>query len=328
VRLSVGVDIGGTKILAVVIDSAGVIHATGRVATPKSRGHVLDAIDEAIGCALAVLSEGTTLHGLGIGWPGLVDRAGRLYLTSNLHEIDDLTTDDVIVPRLERSFGAAFSAKRGLKVVSDNDGTCAAVGEHLYGAGRGTGNSVTVTLGTGIGGGAVVGGAVLRGERNFAGEVGHMVVDRSGPLCGCGRRGCWERLASGSAVALFARTLALQGQATRLVELAGCVDSVRAEHVNVALKEGDSAAVSVAEQFGTYLAAGLANLALIFDPAKIIVGGGLGVAAPQLISFGLSAYETELPGAPGFAPVRVVPAQLGERAGAIGAAALALGLVR
>jgi glucokinase len=325
-RLAVGVDIGATKLLAVVVDRSGVVHGEVILPTPSSRGDVVKA---AVGATVRLFSQvchGATLDGVGFGLPGLVDRNGHFHLSSNLHGLDFTSISELAGPLLDQLVGASRPSTRGPRVVCENDATCAAVAEHLYGAARGVASSFTVTLGTGIGGGAVIDGRVLRGEHNFAGEVGHMVIDPTGPVCGCGRRGCWERFASGTGVAMLAQNLARGGKAEALLQLAGGdADHVTAEHVAAALRGGDEAAAVVADKFGRYFATGLANLVLAFDPAVIVVGGGLAHAVPELLEKGFAAYECELlPERRALGP-RLAAAQLGGRAGAIGAGALALG---
>ncbi len=156
-----------------------------------------------------------------------------------------------------------------------NDATCAALAEWRFGAGRGVDDMVMVTLGTGIGGGVVAGGRLIVGANGFAGEFGHMVVDPDGPPCPCGRRGCWERYASGSGLAQLARAAAVGGRLRRVVEVAGGdAGMVRGEHVQAAAREGDPGAVAVVDEFARWVALGLVNLTNALDPARFVLGGG------------------------------------------------------
>ncbi|MGH9299495.1 MAG: ROK family protein, partial [Acidimicrobiales bacterium] len=206
----------------------------------------------------------------------------------------------------------------------DNDATCAAAGESAFGAGAGRSDVLFVTLGTGIGGGVVAGGRLLRGAGNLAGEIGHFVVDPQGPPCGCGRRGCWERYASGSGLGRIARDAALAGRASRVMALAGGdADSVLGEHVVVALSEGDAQATAVMEEYAWWLALGLANLANVLDPAVIVLGGGLVRAGEALMGPVRGAFLDQVEGATLRPAIEIVPAALGDRAGAVGAAVLA-----
>jgi len=258
-------------------------------------------------------SNGSTLT-VGVGIPGIVDLDGLLRFAPNLLGANGSQVRHGLQGRLGP---AAF-------VHVDNDGTCAAVGECRAGAGRGRSDVIFVNLGTGIGGGILSGGRLLRGAFNFAAEIGHVVVDPQGPPCGCGRRGCWERYASGSGLGRMARDAALAGRAARVRALAGGdPDDVRGEHVVLAAAEGDPEAVAVLEEFAWWLALGLGNLANVLDPQMIVIGGGLVAAGDALFEPVRAAFGHHLL-APKVRPViEIVPAALGERSGAVGAALLA-----
>ena len=209
-----GLDLGGTKLLGVVLDPStdGPPLLEEKVATPSGGPAVVDALVD-LTTRLAAQAEaqlGRSVHGVGLGAQGLVDRSGTLRSGPNLPGVVDL------------DFATALGDRVGLPVTVDNDATCAAWGEHERGAARGCNHSVTVTLGTGIGAGITVKGELLRGAHGFAGEPGHMVVDPDGPLCPCGRRGCWERYASGSGLGRLAHR-----RSFRLRFLSGCRSSSR-----------------------------------------------------------------------------------------------------
>jgi glucokinase len=194
----------------------------------------------------------------------------------------------------------------------------------VLGAGQRSSDLLLVTLGTGIGGGLVTGGQLVRGANRFAGEIGHMVVDVHGPPCPCGKRGCWERYASGSGLGRLGREAAEAGHSRRIVELAGGDPvAVRGEHVTTAATEGDEGALAVVDRFAWWVGLGLANLANIFDPECIVLGGGL-AGSGRLFLKPVRAAFTELVEAAEYRPdIRIVLAELGERAGAVGAALLA-----
>ena len=307
---AVGVDVGGTKILAIAVEDSG--RRVGKeVRRPTPHG--TDALHDAIvGVITEVRASTGELDAVGLGVPGLVDRSGKLAVGPNLPGIVGVPFRDDLQSRL------------GLPVAVDNDATCATWAEVRAGAARGASEAFMVTLGTGIGGGLVTGGQLQRGANGFAGEPGHMVVDPNGPLCPCGRRGCWERFASGSGLGRLAREAAESGHGARLVELAGGEpESVRGEHVTRAAQEGDADALAVFRQFGWWAALGIANLVNLLDPEIVVVGGGLVeagdvVMGPIRESYGEHVLASE------FRPeVKIVPAELGGDAGAIGAALIA-----
>lgn len=302
-----GIDLGGTKCLGVALESGKVV-AEHRLPTPKGT----DACLAALSAVVDGLRPSGDPRAVGVGAPGLVDRSGVLRFAPNLAVDRGLNLREALTERL------------GLPVAVENDATCAASGERAFGAARGYDHVLMVTLGTGIGGGIVVGGELERGANGFAGEIGHMVVDPQGPRCPCGQRGCWERLASGSGLGRLAREAAHAGMADRVMEVAGGdPEDVRGEHVTRCAAEGDVQARQILDRFAWWLALGLANLANIFDPQAFVLGGGLMVAGEAVLEPTRRAFADLLQGAPDRPPVAIVPALLGERAGAIGAACLA-----
>ncbi|NKB42129.1 MAG: ROK family protein, partial [Ilumatobacter sp.] len=211
----------------------------------------------------------------------------------------------------------------GHPVSLDNDATCATVAEWQLGAGQGASDLILVTLGTGIGGGLVADGVLHRGRNGFAGEYGHMVVQPNGPRCPCGRRGCWERYASGSGLAMLAREAATGRRLRSVVEHAGGdPQAVRGEHVQAAAREGDEQALAVIDDFGRWVALGLSNLTNAFDPEVFVLGGGLAEGAELYLEpitrwFGELLYQPHLRPSP-----RIEFAEWGPLAGAVGAALL------
>ncbi len=319
-EVAIGIDVGGTKVLGVAIDEGGAILAERRRQTLNDGDALLDDIaelcDELIGTAVPPAAGGGYRQGvvpIGVGVPGLVDREGVLKFAPNLLGASGTPVKAGLESRL---------CGRG-SVQVDNDATCAAAGESTYGAAAGRQDVLFVTVGTGIGGGVVAGGRILRGAGNLAGEIGHMVVNPHGPPCGCGRRGCWERYASGSGLGRIARDYAYAGQAGRVIALAGGdTDAVRGEHVVRAADEGDEPAVAILGEFAWWLALGLANLANILDPEMIVIGGGLVRAGEALFAPVRTAFATQLEGAAFRPGIDIVAASLGERGGAIGSAVL------
>ena len=299
-----GIDVGGTKFLGVILDDDGTVVHEARRPTPRGADAVIDGLVE-------FARELGEWDSLGIGVPGLVTREGVLRAAPNLVSVRELE----VGPRVGAGLGRPVSV--------DNDATCAAVAEWRLGAAMGIDDMVMVTLGTGIGGGIIAGGQLQRGTNGFAGEIGHIVVDPDGPPCPCGRRGCWERYASGNGLAQLAREAAVGRRVDRVVELAGGdPELVRGEHVQVAAREGDERALAVIDTFGRWVAIGLVNLANVLDPAMFVLGGGL-AASGDLYLGPISKWFQDLLYAPELRPhPALVFAHLGERAGAVGAALL------
>jgi glucokinase len=286
--LSAGIDVGGTKCLAVVVDDNGRVVQERRIATPRGSRPMIDGLVE-LARSLGPVDS------VGVGIAGLITREGVMRAAPNL-VIDS-----------ELAVGPLVSEALGLTVPVDNDATCATVAEWRLGAGRGCDDMVMVTLGTGIGGGVVAGGVVQRGHNGFAGEIGHMVVDPDGPLCPCGRRGCWERYASGNGLA----------------HLAG---GTRGEEVVAAARAGDTDALAVIDRYGWWVALGLVNLTNVLDPDMFVLGGGL-AASPEVFLGPVQRAFTELLYSPEHRPhPRLVFAERGQHAGALGAALIGRGL--
>lgn len=299
-----GIDVGGTKCLGVLLDHDG--RVTERVRRPTSRRP-----DELIDSLVALAGDLGSFDALGVGVPGLVTRSGVLRAAPHLIDVAELDVARRLSDRL------------GCRVEVDNDATCAALAEWERGAARGVSDVVVVTLGTGIGGGVVADGRLLRGAHGFAGEFGHMVVHPDGPPCPCGRRGCWERFASGGALGDQARAVVEVGAGERILAIAGGDPaSVRGEHARQAALEGDAAAITVIDSFSRWVALGLVNLANLLDPARIVLGGGL-AASGELFLERIAAWFHELLYAPELRThPDIVMATLGDEAGAIGAALL------
>ncbi len=309
--LLAGIDVGGTKVLGIVLDPAdpGTVLDEARVPTPDGQDALLDAMADVVR-QLDARSD-RSVAAVGVGIAGLVDRRGVLRIGPNLPGLRGVRV------------GVELESRLDLPIRVDNDATCAAWGEHLGGAARGVSDAVCVTLGTGIGAGIIAEGDLVRGAHGFAGEAGHMVVDPRGPLCPCGRRGCWERFASGSGLGWLGREAAEAGRFHRGVELAGGVaEHVQGEHVTQACGEGDAEALAVVRSFADWVALGIANLVTLLDCSLVVIGGGLVEAGDLLLDPVRAAFAEQVMAPAERTDVRIVAAELGERAGAIGAALL------
>lgn len=313
-----GIDIGGTKVLGVALGTGEAIVAETRVPTPTGTreivgSHVADAVAEVaaeLDRTLGRDAATTDPAPVGVGAPGMVDRAGRLCFAPNLPQAHGVDWRTLIGPRLP-----------GRRVLIENDANLAVLAEQRLGAARAYRHVVMVTLGTGIGGGIVIDGRVEVGSAGFAGEIGHMVVDPAGPPCPCGRRGCWERYASGAGLGLLAREAALAGRLDGVVRRAGGdPENVRGEDVSAAAAAGDPAARQVIGEVGRWVGFGLANLAAALDPECFVLGGGLVRAGDLLFDAARASFGELVEGGDRRPLAAVVPADFGERAGAVGAA--------
>jgi glucokinase len=298
----VGVDVGGTKCLGIAIDATGAELGQLRIETPDDSGELIATIAQ---IATELGAEGR----VGIGVPGLVNREGILLAAPNVTGVRNLPLRDLV------------SAATGLEVRVDNDNTVACLAEWTLGAGRGSRDVLLVGIGTGIGGGFVSGGALQRGAHGFAGEFGHMIVQRDGIPCPCGQQGCWERYASGTGLATIARTAAAAG---RLGWAAG-LGELRGEDVTEAARTGDLEALAVLDEFADWMALGLANLTNLYDPDTIILAGGVSADPDIFLPRIQSAMDARLWGTSLRTHPTVTFAALGPTAGAIGAALLTRG---
>ena len=318
--VSYGIDIGGTKVLGVALNHGDRTVAEARVGTPRGTGRIdagdvadaVAAVAAELTAALATSPSGPpgAAPPVGVGAPGMVDRSGHLRFAPNLPEAHGLDWSALIGARLG-----------GHRVLIENDANFAVLAEHRLGAARGYRDVLMVTLGTGIGGGIVIDGRVEVGSAGFAGEIGHMVVDPAGPPCPCGRRGCWERFASGAGLGVRAREAALAGRLGQVVKIAGGdPESVRGEDVSAAAAAGDPEARRVIEEVGWWLGFGLANLACVLDPECFVLGGGLVHAGDPLLDSARAAFTELVEGGTRRPLAVIVPAAFDERAGAVGAA--------
>jgi glucokinase len=303
---TIGFDIGGTKVLAVVVDDAGQVLDERMHASE----HGFDALVD--GCVMLVDALGYDAAPIGVGVAGLVDLDGRLNYAPNIPGV-------VYAPLL-----AALRERTGRPAVVDNDANVAALAEVTYGAAKGARDALMVTLGTGIGGGIILAGQVLRGAHGFAAEIGHITIDRNGPVCACGERGHWEAIASGNALGRMARDLVEQGGGKAILAAAGGdMTKVTGHEVGVVAATGDAEANMLLEQYADNIAIGLAALANVVDPEMIVFAGGIIALGRQLFDPLEVAFERHVEGVEHRPRIPIVPAALGVRAGGIGAAVLA-----
>jgi glucokinase len=309
------IDLGGTKIITAIISNSSQVIAKEYQLTLADEGpqSVIERMFSAIDHILSLRNMNSSpLASISIAAAGAIDfDKGLITSSPNLPGWHDVPLRDIV------------KEKYRVNTLIINDASAAALGEHRLGAGRGVSNLIYLTVSTGIGGGIIINGKLYSGQRGSAGEIGHMTIDVNGPRCNCGNIGCFEVLASGTAVAKEAIRRIRQGERSSLIEIvAGKIENITAEKVEVAARGGDSLASEIISRAATYLGIGMVNLVNIFNPEMIIVGGGMSNMGDLLLNparqvvkeraFQLAAQA-----------VRIVPAQLGEDAGVLGAAIFA-----
>jgi len=310
---SIGVDVGGTKILAGLVDESGHVLTTARRPTPaQDPSAVLAEVGEVVRELMAESAE--PVVGVGLGIAGQVENSRATVLWA---------------PNLQWSrveVRAILEADLGITVIAENDANAAAWGEFVYGAGADVDDLTVVTVGTGIGGGVIVGGTMLRGATGGAAEIGHITVVPGGRQCGCGRLGCWEQYGSGTALVRQARELAAERRddATLLLSLGdGTPDGIEGLHVTRAALAGDPVAIEAFRICGEWLGMGLADLTAVLDPAAFVISGGVSEAGDLLLAPARATLAAQMPGGDLRPMPQIRVATLGNDAGLIGAADIA-----
>ena len=304
---AIGLDIGGTKIAAAVVTPEGKILSEVRYPTqaaPPNR--LIDTVAQAI----TEVKDGFEVGGVCVAVPGrILASENKVISAPNLHEIEDIRLDEEI------------GRRTGLMVTVENDANAAAWGEFRFGAGRGLQHMVSITLGTGVGGGIITHGMLLRGAQGAGGELGHVTIDPTGPRCGCGNYGCLEALASGTAIQRRAREVANERSTSALGRLA-VERQVLGEDVTRLAQEEDDASISVLEETGRWLGIGLAGFVNTFNPEVIAVGGGASQAGELILESARKEVQLRA-SSPSRELVEIKEATLGPESGVLGAAALA-----
>ena len=309
---AIGVDIGGTKVAAALVGPDGSVLDSAEVPTPSEADRVAEAVAGLVASLDADHAELGPVATIGVGAAGFVDvDRSTVTFAPNI-----AWRDEPLGRRLEHLTGRA--------VVVENDANAAAWGEFRFGAGSDIDDMVLVTVGTGVGGGIVHRGELVRGGFGAAGEIGHLRVVRDGRLCGCGRRGCFEQYASGSALVTAARErLARGGAATAaLARAVGDAADVTGPMVTTLAQDGDPLAIDLLAELGRWLGEGCADLVAVLDPRVIAIGGGVAAAGELLLEPVRAAFEEHLPAAGHRRAAEIRLATLGQRAGLLGAADL------
>ena len=310
--LTIGIDVGGTKILGGVVDESGSVLATARTDTPRQGGRVLTQAIADIAKELLVVHNVTSI---GVSAAGFVSSDRKTMLaTPNIADWNGVDLDYELTDLI------------GLPVIIENDANAAAWGEAKFGAGRNQAHMMMLTVGTGIGGGIVVNGALYRGAFGIAAEFGHIRVVPDGHLCGCGARGCFEQYASGNALLRHAReAISASPEIARnlLSRGDGTVAGLTGSAITEAAREGDPVALAAFTTTGQWLGAGIASLSVILDPACVVIGGGVIEAGEILLKPTREALERTMPFAGKHPYPQIIAAQLGNEAGLVGVADLA-----
>lgn len=310
--LTVGVDVGGTKVLGGVVDANGKVLATSRRDTPREGGKALTQI---IADVALELMKDHAVSAVGVSAAGFVSSDRKTMLaTPNIADWNGIQLDLELTKLI------------GLPVVIENDANAAAWGEAKFGAGRNQAHMMMLTIGTGVGGGIVVNNELYRGAFGIAAEFGHLRVVPEGHLCGCGARGCFEQYASGSALRRHAsEAISASPDLARnlLARGDGTIDGLTGQAITDAAREGDAVALAAFQTTAQYLGAGIASLAVLLDPSCVVIGGGVIDAGEILLAPTREAMKRYMPFAGKHPYPEIVAAQLGNEAGLVGVADLA-----
>ena len=310
--LTVGVDVGGTKVLGGVVDASGKVLATSRRDTPREGGGELTKTIAEV--ALELMQE-HSITAVGVSAAGFVSSDRKTMLaTPNIADWNGVQLDVELTKLI------------GLPVVIENDANAAAWGEAKFGAGRNQAHMMMLTIGTGVGGGIVVNSELYRGAFGIAAEFGHLRVVPEGHLCGCGARGCFEQYASGSALRRHAReAISASPDLARnlLARGDGTIDGLTGQAITDAAREGDAVALAAFQTTAQYLGAGIASLAVLLDPSCVVIGGGVIDAGEILLAPTREAMKRYMPFAGKHPYPEIVAAELGNEAGLVGVADLA-----
>ena len=303
---AIGVDVGGTKIAAAVVTPEGEILNEVRYPSSGPKERLLSSMARSVN----EVRDGFEVGGICLAVPGTVSaEENKIIDAPNLHAIENIPLKDELEERT------------GLTTTVENDANAAAWGEFRFGAGSEVSHLIFITLGTGVGGGVISHGVLLRGAQGAGGEMGHITIQATGPRCGCGNHGCLEAMASGTAIARRAREVASEKPDSALGQLA-VERAVLGEDVAGLARQGDEAAISVLRETGVWLGIGLAGFVNIFNPEVIAIGGGAARAGDLILD--AARHEVRLRAmSPSRNLVEIKEATLGAESGVLGAAALA-----
>ncbi len=313
-KLLIGVDLGATNSKIALLSNRARVLARSAFPT-GSYGHRPALIEKLIYEIGRLLSLNTIsfnkISGVGIGLPGLIDFSrGIVFKLTNIPGWNNIPLKKILVDRL------------GVPVYIDNDVNAICLGEYLYGAAKGVSNVITLSLGTGIGGGLIINKSLYRGASFSAGEIGHILINKNGPRCGCGRYGCLESYVGNYAIIRMAREQ-LKKRSSRILSnlTGGDFNKLSPKLISIAARKGDSLSIGVWQEVGRYLGIGLSVLVNLINPDRIVLCGGVSKAGSLFIKSALESlkkYSMEVP----YRAVKVIFSKLGDDAGVIGASCL------
>lgn len=310
----IGIDVGGTKILTAIADLEGKILARERIAS-RPKDTIAEQVDQIVETVEQVMksagAEKDEILRIAVGAPGTVNTyEGVVLFTPNLR------WENVPITKL-------LQDKLNIEVILENDANAAALAEHLFGAGKDAKHMVYLTISTGIGGGVIINNQILHGTAGCGGEIGHHTILLDGPICGCGNQGCLETLASGTALGRYGREAVENGLKTLMKDLVNEIDEIDGTVVTKAAKAGDKIALDIVNRVAEYIGIGIANMINIFNPEKVILGGGVTSAGDLFYDGIVKTVEARALSTPRKL-CKIVFSELKSDVGVLGAIAVAL----
>lgn len=307
---TIGIDLGGTKMSFGIIDDQGNLTHHSRIPTQRTWDQMKTDIVTKVNHLVEIEPN---ISSVGFGVAGLVSNEGYVYYSPNIPAFDN---GEAVYEEL--------SAILDLPLYIDNDNNCAGFAEVIFGKAKGFTNVLAIGLGTGIGGAVITKGKIMRGAHGFAGELGHWTMDIDGPICACGQKGCYEALASGTALGQIAKRYSEQNEANLMLQIAGDADLITAQVVNKAINQGDSMALNALNEYANNVSRGLVSLTNIIDPDAIVLSGGVVVLGDLLLNPVSQYFLKHIEGGPSRPMPSIFIASLGQHAAVIGAGAYAM----
>lgn len=309
---AIGIDLGGTKLAAAIVSEKGNVIEKSGIPAPRTAGAIILSISKMVDEITKKTKIGKTqIKGVGLGVPGPIDfKKQEIVNLTHIQNVKNLKIAEEV------------TKKTGLQSIVDNDGNAAALGEKLFGAGKNTDHLIMLTIGTGIGSGIIDKGKLVRGFKGTGSEIGHMTIKYNGPKCACGNRGCIERFVSGPVIAAKARKTLTLSEASKISKTISAKNDITAETVVAGAKQGNDKCLQLLDEAATYMGIAISNILNILNPQVVIIGGGLGMAAFDLMAKTMLNEIRQRALSPNLDGFLLKKASLGTDAGVIGAASL------